>query len=85
MGYVISEDCIPCIPKKEYCYGSRYNFKKGMEHCSNSKECQHYKNLIELYENKEHRDVNVQTIFFYNVKDFRKCTKYLEMGVYYCD
>ena len=64
--------------EKQYCYGSRYNFKKGMEHCPHSKECPHSKNLTELYKNKTHRDINVKTIFFYNVKDFRKCTKHLE-------
>lgn len=77
MGYVISEDCIPWIPKREFCHGSRYNFKKGVEYCPHAKECPHAKNLIE---NKKTYDYE-KVIFFYSVKDFRKCKKYLDFYV----
>ena len=58
--------------EKQYCYGSRYNFKKGMEHCPHSKECPHAKNLM------EDKSSENKTIFFYTVKEFRKCTKHLD-------
>ena len=64
--------------EKQYCYGSRYNFKKGMEHCPHSKECPHSKNMDEAINLAYKETQKIQPIFFYTVKEFRKCTKHLD-------
>ena len=64
--------------EKQYCYGSRYNFKKGMEHCPHSKEGPHSKNMDEAINLAYKETQKIQPIFFYTVKEFRKCTKHLD-------
>jgi len=52
--------------------------KKGMEHCPHSKECPHSKNMDEAINLAYKETQKIQPIFFYTVKEFRKCTKHLD-------
>lgn len=55
-----------------YCTGSRYNFKKGFEHCNHKKECKAFKDYDAIEVSYE-----LTTIRFYYIKDFRKCERWL--------
>lgn len=69
---------------EKYCWGQRYNFKKGRETCPKKESCVHWQKYY--VHQKACADMgkpedDLAVIKFDTIKDFRECSHYLENTV----